>query len=116
MKLNSATIALLLLTLSDVCGFSLFSNPIDVMVQAIRKKTKIEVMEGVGLPTDTENLPVGKPITNFLQFSKKTNIDVAKTLFFPDGLKKFIDKLPEADEKKDLSKTIPVEPNRSAYF
>lgn len=116
MKINNLSIVALSLGLSVANGFSLFKNPIDFVVTAIRENTQVEIMEGVGLPTDTENMPIGKRLTNFLQFSSKTNSDVIGTLIKSDGLVSHIAALPDSGEKKDLSKHIPVEPKRSAFF
>jgi hypothetical protein len=116
MKINNLSIVALSLGLSVANGFNLFKRPTDTVAAWIRDRTQVEVMEGVNLPRDTENMPIGTPLTNFLQFSSKTNLDVAATVLKFGDLTKHMQALPDSGEKKDLSKHIPVEPKRSAFF
>ena len=62
----------------------------DFLVKIAREKTKIEIFEGVGLPTDTDNLPVGARASYLAELSPKANIDFLRTF---NPMPKFISKL-----------------------
>jgi hypothetical protein len=112
-----ATLSLALLSGTDAFAAKKF-NPIgfvvDASIQKLRKETALEILEGVGLPTDTENLPVGKRLTNFLQFSKATNVDVLNQIIPSDSTQKLIASIVVDDPDKDLGieETAP----RSEFF
>jgi hypothetical protein len=111
-----ATTSLALLSGADAFAAKKI-NPIgyvvDATIQQLRRDTSIEIYEGVGLPTDTENLPVGKRLSNFLQGSIVTNVDVVSQLAKPTSTTSLIGKVITEDPIKDLGiKTAP----RSEFF
>lgn len=52
----------------------------DFLVKMAREKTKIEILEGVGLPNDTDNLPLGAKAGYLATLSPKANKDFLKTI------------------------------------
>ena len=50
------------------------------LAKMAREKTKIEIFEGVGLPNDTDNLPVGAMASYLTELSPKANKDFLKTI------------------------------------
>jgi hypothetical protein len=109
--------ALTLALSSSANAFSINNfNPLNIIskgVQNFRKATAIEIFEGVGLPTDTKNLPIGKRLTNFVQGSIVTNVDLLKQLFLPSSATALINTVIDEDPTKDLSKHPEA---RSAFF
>lgn len=90
-------------------------DPLGFFGRLIRRDfLRIEILDGVGLPTSFDIMPVGGKIRNFAQLSKQTNINVGLNII--DGVFGRFGDLLEAfkeDEEKPLSKTIPVEAVRS---
>jgi hypothetical protein len=75
------------------------------------------VIEGVNLPTDIKNIPIGEFFKNFFRFSFIANFGILKDRTpVLNVMHKYIIELPKTNDEKDLSKTIPVQPKRSAFF
>lgn len=114
MKFHLLSTLAIAITPSVTCGLAFtpfkFPNPKDFLTRALREATQIEVITGVGLPTDTENMKFGQRFLNFAQGSIQTNKDVLGFLRSDE----FADRLHESlAEEKPLSKNISVEPKWS---
>jgi hypothetical protein len=78
----------------------------DFLVKIARDKTKIEIFEGVGLPNDTDNLPVGARASYLASLSPKANKDVLKTLL-GDNRSFISERLLNTEEVKPLGLNPP---------
>ena len=70
-------------------------NVADLIVEATRLRTRLEILEGVGLPIDTDILPAGERFTNFFELSGKANVDVVTEvtgLTKGEGMRDLVDK------------------------
>jgi hypothetical protein len=108
MKFHVLSILAIALTPSATEGLaftSKFPNPVNFLAEKAREPTQIEVIPGVGLPTDVRNMPIGKRISNLAQGSIKTNKDVIAFLGGKDGFSEVHEAWMDANPLKPLSKT-----------
>lgn len=115
MKFSS--IAALTLTLAPTAQcFSAMPrfNIANFLVEAARKRTKLEILEGVGLPIDTDIIPTGQKFSNFFELSGKANVDVIKSLTALGGesLSSVVDEELTKNTKKSLDITNPPKRNK----
>ena len=76
MKIFSIATLALSLASTTQCFTMPRLNLADFIVEAARVRTRLEILDGVGLPIDTDILPAGERFSNFFELSGKANIDV----------------------------------------
>jgi hypothetical protein len=108
MKIHSLATLTFALAAPAVAGFEFA----DAMVELIRKKTKVEIFEGVGLPTDTLNLPTGDRLKYLIKPAGTANKDFLGT---SKGILSTIsDNIIGTGDKKPINMMTP--PKRSTNF
>lgn len=110
MKFHLLSTLALAITSSIKEGLAFKINPMEFIVRSFREATQIEILNGVGLPTDTKNMEFGRRFTNLFQGSIQTNIDVVGFIRGPAA--ELLDEYMSDKNPKPLSKNLSIEPNR----